>query len=189
MVLLIVGLIIFCGVHLFIRLAPEFRTQLVDRMGEGPVKGIVSLDSLIGLVLICWGFSRVDYIHVWAPPSFLTHVNNLLMLLAIWLLIAAYAPRGVPFVMGRAKHPMLLATKVWAVAHLLVNGDLASIILFGTLLGWAVWQMILANRAGADTERSGAPLRSAVAHLVVSALAFGAIAGVHIWLGVNPFGG
>lgn len=181
MILLILGLILYAGSHLFKRLQPDRRAALGDR-----AKGVVALISLAGIVLMVIGYRSAPYIEVWTPPAFLTHVNNLLMLVAVYLL-------GIGNMWGvvrtKLRHPMLGAVKVWALAHLLVNGDLASILLFGGLLAWAVVSLILINKAQRVWVRPEVgPVRNDLIFAAVAVLAYGVIAYVHTWLGVSPFG-
>jgi uncharacterized membrane protein len=181
MTLLILGLILYSGSHLFKRLLPDRRAAMGDAG-----KGLVALVSLAGIVLMVIGYRAAPYIEVWSPPRFLIHVNNLLMVIAVFLL-------GVGNVWGvvrtKLRHPMLGAVKVWALAHLLVNGDVASIVLFGGMLAWAVISLIMINRAERVWLRPEVgPLRNDLIYGVVSLLIFGAITYVHTWLGVSPFG-
>ena len=181
MILLILGLILYSGSHLFKRLAPDRRAAMGDAG-----KGIVALVSLAGIVLMVIGYRMAPYIEVWSPPRFLIHVNNLLMVIAVFLL-------GIGNMWGvvrtKIRHPMLTAVKVWALAHLLVNGDLASIVLFGGMLGWAVLSVILINKAeGAWVRPEVGPVRNDLIFVAISLLVFGGIAFVHTWLGVSPFG-
>ena len=181
MTLLILGLILYSGSHLLKRLAPEKRAA----MGNSG-KGIVALVSLAGIVLMVIGYRMAPVIEVWTPPRFLIHVNNLLMLLAVFLL-------GIGNMWGvvrtKIRHPMLTAVKVWALAHLLVNGDLASVVLFGWMLGWAVLSVILINKSeGAWVRPEVGPVRNDLIFVAISVLVFGAIAYVHTWLGYSPFG-
>ena len=181
MTLMILGLILFSGSHLFKRLVPDRRAALGDKG-----KGIVALATLAGIVLIVVGYRSAPYIEVWSPPAFLTHLNNLLMVIAVFLLGVGYS-WGV--VRTKLRHPMLGAVKVWALAHLLVNGDLAGIVLFGWLLAWAVISLILINKAERVWVRPEiGPLRNDLIYGVVSLLLFGVITYVHTWLGVSPFG-
>jgi uncharacterized membrane protein len=146
MPLLILGLILFIGTHAF-TMAREPRAKLVGRIGEGPYKGLYSLLSLAGIVLIAIGFGQyrqAGYIPVWDPPVWTRHLALTLVWFAFVFVAAAYLP-------GRIKqaakgHPMLLGVKIWAVAHLLANGDLGSILLFGSILAWAVAARISAKR-------------------------------------------
>lgn len=146
MSLLILGLAVFLGAHLIVTFR-ECRAELRNNIGEGPYKGLFSLVSAVGLGLIVYGFGAYragGYIPVWEPPRFLAHVSSLLMVLSFIALAAAYAPAGA--IKRRLKHPMLVAVKIWALAHLLVNGDLGSMILFGSFLAWAVYDRIALKR-------------------------------------------
>jgi len=156
--LLVLGLIVFLGTHAFSMFRTP-RAELIARFGEGPFKGIYSLLSLVGIVLICVGFSRyraAGYIPVWDPPVWTRHLALLLVLVAFVFLAAAYLPGRIK---RRLKHPMIAAVKIWAIAHLLANGDLGSILLFGSLLAWAVLARISANRRD-EAAQHGAPVAS-----------------------------
>lgn len=142
MAMLIIGLVVFLGVHGFTTLRPV-RAAVISRLGETPYKGLYSLAALAGLVLIIWGFSRyraAGEIVLWTPPPGLRHITIVLM----WFAFVALASIGpAPSrIRGWLRHPMLVAVKIWALAHLLANGDLGSIILFGSFLGWAVYDRI-----------------------------------------------
>jgi len=135
---LIAGLVLVLGVHM-VTTARGTRAALVARLGEGAYKGLYSIVSAVGLVLIVWGFGRYrssGYIPVWDPPSGLLPITLILMWFSFVALVAAYAPAGK--IKGLLRHPMLVGVKAWALAHLLANGDLGSIILFGALLAWAL---------------------------------------------------
>lgn len=137
MALLILGLILFIGVHALTMMRQQ-RAQLMGRLGEGGYKGFYSLVSFAGFALIVWGFVSYragGYIPVWEPPRWTRHAAAALMLPVFPLLIAAYVPGRIK---AALKHPMLAAIKFWALAHLIANGDLGSILLFGSLLAWAV---------------------------------------------------
>src|SRR3954471_9742131 len=152
MALLILGLVIFLGVHAF-SMARAPRAALMARLGEGPYKGLYALASLIGIVLIAVGFGRYrasGYIEVWDPPVWTRHLALLLMWPAWVMVVAAYLPGRIKRTL---KHPMLVGVKLWALAHLLSNGDLGSIILFGSILAWAVFDRIMLKRRSDD----GAP--------------------------------
>jgi uncharacterized membrane protein len=179
---LIAGVLLWALSHLMKRVAPGLRTGLGDNGG----KLLVTALSLIALVLMVLGYRQADVIVLWSPPAFLTHLNNLLMLLAVFLLTLGYS-RG--RLRTRLRHPMLTSVKTWAVAHLLVNGDLASLILFGGLLAWAVVSVILINRAERVwTPPAPGPVVNDLIYAAVSLGIFAAIAGVHTWLGYWPFG-
>jgi uncharacterized membrane protein len=145
MPLLIAGLVLFLGVHSVAIVAPSFRTRTIQRMGEGAWKGLYSLISLAGFVLICYGFglARQAPVVLYSPPTWLRHLAFLVMLPVFPLLIAAYLPGRIK---TAAKHPMLAAIKFWAFAHLLANGSLADVLLFGGFLAWAVVDRISVKR-------------------------------------------
>src|SRR5438094_827616 len=143
--IMILGLAVFLGSHTFITMRSA-RAALVARLGEWPYKGLFSLVSLAGLVLIGWGFANyraAGYINVWMPPAWTRHVTLLLVWPAIICVVAAYVPGDIKRVL---KHPMLVGVKLWAVAHLISNGDLGSIILFGSVLAWAVFDRVTLKR-------------------------------------------
>ena len=182
MTLLILGLILWIAAHFFKRMLPDLRASMGYKG-----KGLVALVIVASLALMIIGFRGAEIIPVWEPPSWTRHLNNLLMLIAV-ALMGLGSSKG--RLRGLTRHPMLLGVKVWAVAHLLVNGDLASIVLFGTLLAWAVAQMILINRAEPDWTRPEPGALSGDIKLgVITLVLFGVIAGVHSWLGYPVFGG
>lgn len=168
--MMIAGLVVFIGVHAFTTLRGP-RAVLIARLGEGPYKGVYSLVSAVGLFLIVWGFGSyraAGYIPVWDPPLWLTPVSIVLMWFAFVALAATYSPLG--RIKATLRHPMLVAVKTWALAHLLVNGDLGSIILFGSLLLWAVYDRISVKRRGdAGAPASDATIGDAIAIVVGSA--------------------
>lgn len=145
MALLILGLVLFLGIHSIRIVAEPLRTRLIQSMGEWGYKGLYSLVALIGLVLIVIGYgqARLDPTWLYHPPPFLRHLNMLLMLLVFPALLAAYLPGRIQNLL---KHPMLVAVKAWALAHLLVNGTLAGVLLFGGFLVWAVADRISVKR-------------------------------------------
>lgn len=181
MTLIVMGLALWWAAHLFKRLAPGPR----DGLGDAG-KGLVAVGVLVGLVLMVMGYRGVEHVDLWYPPAFLTHLNNLLMLLAVYL----YAASGMKTRITRViRHPQLTAVKTWAVAHLLVNGDLASLVLFGGILAWAVVEVILINRAEPrPAPNPPAPLGKEIGAVVGAVVVFGAIGWVHDWLGVWPYG-
>ena len=138
MAVLILGLILFLGVHSTRIVADGWRTQMMARLGEKPWKGVYALLSIAGFVLLVWGYglARQSPVVLWTPPVGMRHVAALLMLPAFILLVATYVPRNA--IKAKLHHPMLLSVKVWALAHLLANGTLAGVVLFGTFLVWAV---------------------------------------------------
>jgi len=138
MTLLILGLLIFLGLHSVRIFADGWRTAMRARLGENGWKGLYSLVSLAGFGLLLWGYglARQQPVVVWSPPPFMRHIAAPLMVLSFILLVAAYVPRN--GIKARLHHPMTLAVKVWALAHLLANGTLHDIILFGSFLVWSV---------------------------------------------------
>lgn len=137
LVIMIAGLVLFIGMHLVTTHRAK-RAALIARLGEGGYKGLYSLVSILGVVLIAWGFARyraTGWIEIWYPPAWTRHVAVALILPAIIFFVAPYFPGRIKTTL---KHPMLVGTKLWASAHLIANGDLGSMVLFGSLLGWAV---------------------------------------------------
>jgi uncharacterized membrane protein len=182
MSLLILGLALWFVSHLMKRVTPGLRLAL----GDMPGKAIIALLSVLSLYLMIKGFRGADVVVLWTPPPFLTHLNNLLMLLAVFLVNLGFS-RGV--LRTKIRHPMLNAVKVWATAHLLVNGDLASVILFGGLFVWALADMILINRQEPAWGRPApGPVRNDVIYGLLSLGLYLAIGWVHSQLGYWPFG-
>ena len=144
---LIIGSIIFFGVHL-VPSNPRFRQKLIQRIGELPYKGVFSVLSLVGLVLMVKGFSRVEYIAFWNPSASARYIPPLLMAPALILLVAANFNNNIRRIV---RHPMLWGILLWSISHLLVNGDLASLVLFGSFAVFAVFDMWSANKRGATT--------------------------------------
>jgi uncharacterized membrane protein len=151
---MISGLVLFLGVHT-LPTRRELRGRIIGSLGEGGYKIAYSLVSILGIVLIAWGFAHyraTGWIDIWNPPKALKHITVALMLPAVILVVAA-------FIRGRIytalKHPMLAGVKLWAAAHLLANGDLGSIILFGSFLGWAVFDRISLKRR---SDSGGPPI-------------------------------
>ena len=143
--LLIVGLAVLLGAHVFTTMRGK-RASAIARLGTRGYRAVYSLISTLGLVLVIWGYA--DYrahawVEVWTPPAFMRHVTVGLMLISAILLVATYVPSRIK---AKAKHPMLASVKIWAFAHLLSNGDLGSILLFGGFLAWAVYARIAAKR-------------------------------------------
>ncbi len=183
MALLILGMILWVGAHYFKRLMPDQRAALGDKG-----KGVIAVALVVSLVLIIIGYRGAAFIDVWYPPSFLTHINNLLMVLAFWVYGSSAAKGAKAWPANKTRHPQLMAVKIWATAHLLVNGDLASIILFGGMLAWAVGSVILINRAEPDwTPPPAAGKATYIRLIVITAVVFVIVVGIHSWLGVSPF--
>jgi len=152
--IMILGLAVFVVPHVFVT-RRKARAAAIARVGEGAYKGLFSLISILGVILIGWGFARyraAGYIPVWDPPAWTRHVTVTLMWPAVILVVAAYIPGNIKRTL---KHPMLAGIKLWAFAHLLSNGDLGSIILFGGILAWAVFDRISLKRR---TDPGGPPI-------------------------------
>ena len=182
MTIMILGLVVFLGVHSIRIVAEPWRQARIQQMGLMAWKGLYSVVALIGLVLVIWGYgqTRLDPVWVWQPPTALRHLTLLLMIPAMILLVAAYVPGNA--LKARLGHPMLLAVKVWALAHLLANGRLSDIILFVAFLVWAILAFRAARRrepAAGGGDRGAATLITMVLGLVL----YGLFAGVlHAWL-------
>lgn len=161
MALFIAGLIIFFGAHLFSALARGARGALISKLGEGPYKGLYSLVSLAGFVLIILGWRGADASVIYATPLWMRHVTYLLVLVAFILLAAAYLPAG--RIAAAAKHPMLAGVKIWALAHLLVNGEVRSILLFGAFLAYGVIDRIAVKRRDAPVRAAGPVMNDVIA--------------------------
>lgn len=154
MTLLVLGLVLFIGIHSF-SMARGPRATLIGTIGEGAYKGLYSLLSLAGIVLISVGYGQYranGYIPVWDPPVWTQHLALLLVLIALICFVAAYLPGRIK---SRLKHPMLAGVKIWAFAHLLANGDLGSILLFGAFLAWAVAARISLKRRDVAAQHGG----------------------------------
>jgi len=192
MTALIVGLLIFLGTHSVRIFADDWRTRQIARLGEGKWKGLYSVVSAVGLVLIVWGFglARSEPTFLWTPPLWTRHVAALLTVPAFILVAAAYVPGN--RIKARLGHPMVVGVKVWAFAHLLANGTLAGVVLFGAFLAWAVADFASArrrDRRAGTVYPSGSLARDAVA-AIVGLVAWAVFAFfLHGWLiGVRPFG-
>ena len=182
MLVLGLGVLLWACSHLMKRLTPGFRASL----GDGPGKGVVAILSLLALGLMIYGYRSAGVVGIWSPPAFLKHINNLLMLIAV---VLVFMPANRGSLRTLMRHPMLTAVKTWALAHLLVNGDLASIILFGGMLAWAVVEVIFINRSQRVWVRPAkGPVLNDVIYLVACLVAFGVIVWVHTWMGYNPVG-
>lgn len=143
---LLLGLLVFLGVHSVRMVSDTWRTQAMGRWGEVTYKGVYSLLAAVGLALIIWGFgvARETPVVLWTPPAGMRHLAALLTLLAFVLLAAAYVPANA--IKARLHHPMVLAVKTWALAHLLANGNLAHVLLFGAFLLWAVANFVASRK-------------------------------------------
>lgn len=192
MTVLILGLVVFLGSHSVRIFAEGWRGRQIARLGENKWKGLYVLVSIVGFALIVWGYglARADPLFIWTPPPALRHLAGLLNLLAFILLAGAYVPGN--HIKARLGHPMLLGVKTWAFAHLLANGTLHGIVLFGAFLAWAIADFAAArrrDRAAQATYRSGTVGGTAIV-AAVGIVAWAVFAFfLHGWLiGVRPFG-
>lgn len=190
---LIAGLVLFLGVHSLRIVAEPWRARvLAQRGGEKRWKLGYTLVSLIGFGLIVWGYglARQQPVALWAPPTFMRHISALLMLPAFVMLVAAYVPGN--RLKTRLHHPMVISVKVWAFAHLLANGTLADVLLFGSFLVWAVFCLRAARRRDRSLRihYSGGSAAATLLTLVIGVAAWaGFTFWAHAWLiGVKPLG-
>jgi uncharacterized membrane protein len=188
---LILGLVLFLGVHSVSIFAPAWRDTMAARLGLWPWKILYALVSIAGFVLIIQGYAaaRLAPVVLWVPPAAMRHVAATLMLPMFILLLATYLPGRIQ---AAAKHPMLVATKLWAVSHLLANGMLADVVLFGGFLAWAVADRISLKRRPARALPAAPPSKLNDVIAVVGGIAlYGLFAMVlhSRWIGVAPFGG
>ncbi len=190
MITLLLGLALFFGMHTVSIINEPWRDRMVATIGENAWKGLYALVSVIGFVLIIWGYglAQDNPVILYSPPTWLRHVAMLLLVPVFPLLLAAYLPGRIKSV---TKHPMLLATKFWALAHLLANGTMADVLLFGSFLAWAIVDRISMKRR---TQRAlpGAPTSKAndvIAVVVGLALYFAFVFWLHsLLIGVAPIG-
>jgi uncharacterized membrane protein len=179
---MIAGLVVFLGAHT-LTTQRDFRARIIASTGEGTYKIVYSLVSAVGLALIVWGFARyraTGWIDVWQPPVAFRHITVALMLPAVILVVASYI-RG--RIYTTLKHPMLAGIKLWAAAHLLANGDLGSIILFGSFLGWAVFDRISMKRR---SDGGGPPIPVGGASNDMIAIAVGIVAYLALAFAFHP---
>lgn len=188
MLILLTGLILFLGGHLMTR-ARGVRGGLIAKLGEGGYKIAYSAVSALGLVLIVIGWKYAPFVAVWTPPGWTRHIPVTLMWPAFVLLVSTYLPGNIR---AKLKHPMLAAVKLWAFGHLLANGDLKSILLFGSFLAWAVIARIGLKRQERREGRTPQPgaARSDVLALVIGTALYGLFGAVlhPLLIGVAAFG-
>ena len=192
MLMLIAGLVLFLGVHSSRVFADDARSAFIASHGEKTWKSLYAVLSIVGFVLMVYGYgeARTVPLVLWTPPLWTRHAAALLTLPAFILLAAAYVPRNA--IKARLGHPMLLGTKLWAAAHLLANGNVADVLLFGGFLVWA----ILCFRAAKSRDRAAGtvyPSTGATPTVIATAVGIGAWAAfafyLHAaWIGVRPFG-
>ena len=189
---LLIGLLLFLGVHSVRIFAEDWRSTQIARLGANAWKGFYSLVSIAGFALIVWGYghARLAPQVLWATPKGMAHLAALLTLVAFVLLVAAYVPGN--HLKAKLRHPMILGVKTWALAHLLANNTVADLLLFGGFLVWAV----LDFRAARQRDRAAPPAplpATAAATGVTVIIGIAAWAGFAFWahaawIGVRPFG-
>lgn len=186
MALILVGLFLWWEAHLVKSAMPGVRNMLTARLGAG-AKAIFALQILAGVALMVIGYKRAGYVPVYDLGAWTIHLNNLLMLLAI-ILFGMGSSKG--RMRSWLRHPMLMGIMLWAIAHLLVNGDLASIVLFGGLLLWAPVEIVMINaRDGAWTRPKPGPLTGDLRLLAISLAVYAVLVALHTWLGPWPLPG
>ncbi|MDI7860801.1 NnrU family protein [Rhizobiaceae bacterium n13] len=191
MTLLIVGIILFLGIHLIRVVAPGFRTAMIERFGAGGWKAGYSIASIASLVVLIYGFglARQATGILYTPPAGLAHLALLLMVLSMICLVAGVLPAG--HIAEKTKHPMVLSIKIWALAHLLANGETASVLLFASFLAWGVILRISLKRrerAGEIVRRPFVSARYDILSVVIGIVLYAAfLLRLHEWLiGVSP---
>lgn len=181
MLLLILGVALWWAAHLFKRIAPGVRAPMGDKG-----KGVVALALVASILLMIFGYRMADGAFFWDRHPATVGINNLMILVAIYMM--SPAPKKGRLLAGM-RHPMLTGFFLWAAAHVLVNGDVPSLILFGGLAVWALVEMMVINRAEPDwTPPQPGPISKDAIFLAASLVLLGLIGYVHKWLGYNPFG-
>ncbi len=186
MITLLLGLFVWVDAHLFKRLLPGPRAMMTNMIGEAS-KGVFALILVGSVILMVIGYRNAEFVPIYDPPSWGVHLNNLLMLIAIALFGLGSSKSRLR---GKLRHPQLTGFILWGVAHLLVNGDLASIVLWGVLIVWAVVEIVLINaQEPAPEPFTGGSVKGDVRLLIIALVLYAIIAAVHTWLGYYPFAG
>lgn len=183
MFILVLGVALWWAAHLFKRAAPRARAD----MGSAG-RSAVSAALILSILLMIWGYRVAPLGEVWwVKTAAMTGINNLLVLIGFYLFAASGMKTGIT---RRLRHPQLIGFLLWAVAHLLVNGDMPSLVLFGGLALWAVVEMIVINRTvpGWKPPAHAAPIRKEGMAIIGALLVYGVVGLIHAWLGYNPFG-
>ena len=190
MALLILGIVLFLGIHLIRVVAPGLRTSMIASLGESGWKIAYSVASIVTLVILIYGFGQArDMTPIWSPPFWMSHITILLMLFAMICLVASLLPAG--HIAVRTKHPMVLSVKIWALAHLLSNGDGVAILLFAAFLAWGVILRISLKRrerAGEITLRPFVSAKYDLYAIIIGVIVWALIIWkLHAWIiGVSP---
>jgi uncharacterized membrane protein len=184
MIWLILGVLLWAGAHLFKRILPGVRGPMGDAG-----KGVVALALLASVVLMVIGYRAADSTYYWTRSPMLVGINNLLMLLAFYVFGSSMAKDQKVWIGTVIRNPQLTGFSIWAIAHLLVNGDTASFVLFGGLLIWAQAEILILNRAAGPWVRpERAPVRKEIVLVVVTLAVTIVVMMIHYWLGVTPWG-
>lgn len=182
MLILILGVVLWWGGHLFKRIDPNDRRRM-GTAGRGLITGVL----VLSVILMIWGYRHATGPVWWGPNPALVGINNLLVLIAFYLFAASGMKTRVT---AHLRHPQLTGFSLWAVAHLLVNGDLPSFVLFGGLLLWALVEMVTINRSKAWVRPTGPfPARKEAMAAVGAVIVMGVVGMIHGWIGPWPFGG
>ena len=182
MTLLVLGVLLWAVPHLFKRIAPDMRAQMGDK-----ARLVVTVCSVLALVLMTVGYRSAEFISIYTPMAGMGHLNNLLMLVSVYM-FGVSGTKGVLYPITR--HPMLLGTVIWAGSHLLVNGDVASLILFGGMGLWALLSIVAINRSSVwVAPTNGRGIKGDAMNIVGVLVLYGLIAMIHLWLGHSPFVG
>lgn len=189
MVLLVAGLLLFLGVHSTRVFAEGWHGATIARIGEKRWKGIYSIASIVGFILLVWGYGQArGQVPLWNPPEVMRYVTVVLMLPVFVLFVAPYVPRNA--IKAKLHHPQILSVKLWAFAHLLSNGNLADVLLFGSFLAWAILSFSAArkrDRAAGTVYPAGTTQGTLVCAIVGLAIYVAFVMGLHRWLiGVSP---
>ncbi len=185
MTYLILGLTLFLATHSIRIFADGWRTRTIARVGQNPWKGVYSLISIAGIVLLAWGYgqARLESSVLYDPPAFMHQIAGLLMLISFVLVAAAYVPAN--HIKSTIGHPMVAGVAVWAIAHLLSNGRLADVVLFGVFMAWAIGDFISArkrDRAAGTVYPAGQAMRTALAAAAGVGVWVVFVYGLHFWL-------
>jgi uncharacterized membrane protein len=180
MLLILLGLLLWTGVHFWKRIAPDHRARFGERG-----KAIVALGAVVAIVLMIIGYRSAEGTFFWGRSPALTGINNLLMLFAFYLFAASGAKTAIT---KWVRNPQLTAVKVWALSHILVNGDTPSFLLFGGLFAWALAEVIVLNRVAPPGPYHAVPVKKEITAVIATIVVFSLTAAVHFWLGYNPIG-
>ncbi|WP_282158322.1 NnrU family protein [Shimia thalassica] len=180
MILLVLGVLLWAGAHFFKRLMPDARAKMGDAG-----KGAVTVALVISIVLMVVGYRSAEVIDLWIAPGWMVHVNNFLVLVAIFMM--SPAPKKGKILNGM-RHPMLAGFRAWAFAHILVNGDVASLILFGGLFVWALLEVVIINKSEPEWTPGPAGSYAKDGMFLVASLVLMAVIGyIHYWVGPWPY--